>query len=116
MPGRSWGSVRIFYPEHDREEVVHLLRARLPALARRLPLRRAVLFGSYAQGNYTVASDIDLLVVYEGPRREEAYALVKRALALRGLEPHVYSAEEYEALRETLDRMAAGGLVLWEAS
>jgi predicted nucleotidyltransferase len=48
-----------------------------------------VLFGSYARSRQTVASDIDVLVVYAGAVRGDAYGLVRRALDLWRLEPHV---------------------------
>jgi predicted nucleotidyltransferase len=89
-----------------------LLRERLPALAALLPLKRAVLFGSWATGRATAFSDIDLLLVYAGPPRDDAYKLVRRCLDLRGLEPHVYAEAEAEALRPTLDRMARDGISL----
>jgi predicted nucleotidyltransferase len=106
-------SVRIFFPKLERKEVVARLQERLPLLAQHLDLALVVLFGSYAHGNYTVASDIDLLVVYRGPERPDAFALVKRLLALPRLEPHVYSEAEYSALKPTLMAMTRGGLVLW---
>ena len=74
---RSSASVRVFYPRRARDEVIGLARDRLAALAEHLPPERFVLFGSYARGNYMVASDVDLVVVYRGPRREDALALVK---------------------------------------
>ncbi len=82
--------------------------ARLRAL---LPVRRVVLFGSYASGRHTVGSDVDLLVVYDDPPRADASALVKRALEIPRLEPHLYTASQAEALAATLARMAAGGIV-----
>ena len=112
MPDRSSSSVRIFYPRFTREELILALRRGLVALREKLPLKRAVLFGSWAQGKQTVASDVDLLVVYADPSREDAFALVKRTLNIRGLEPHVYSEAEYEGLKGTLERMAAGGVPL----
>ncbi|MCE2405305.1 MAG: nucleotidyltransferase domain-containing protein [Dehalococcoidia bacterium] len=92
--------------------MVERLRARLPELLRVLPVRLAVLFGSYAKGTYTVASDVDLLVVYAGRPREDVFAVVKKVMALRGLEPHVYSEGEYLAVKPTIDRMIEGGVVL----
>ena len=106
-------SVRIFFPKLEREEVVARLRERLPLLAQHLDLALVILFGSYAHGNYTVASDVDLLVVYRGPGRPDAFGLVKRILALPRLEPHIYSEAEYGALKPTLMGMTRGGLVLW---
>jgi predicted nucleotidyltransferase len=111
-PDRSSPSVRVFYPRHDREAVIEALRAGLARLAGRLPIRRAVLFGSYARGNFTVASDIDLLVVYAGAWREDAYALVRQAVCLRGVEAHVYAEGEYAAVAPTIERMIAGGVGL----
>lgn len=113
MRRRSLSSVRVFYPRFDRAELIRRLRERMAALKEALPLVQVVLFGSYARGNYTVASDIDLLVVYQGPRREEAFALVKRTLDTPGLEPHLYSEEEYRQAQERLARMTEGGLVLF---
>ena len=114
MRRRSSSSVKVFYPSLDRDEVVNLLREKLPELTSKLPVVKAVLFGSYAKGNYTVASDIDLLIVYQGPSREDVYALVKRTLAIPRLEVHAYSEEEYQRLRETIRRMEDGGITVFE--
>ena len=89
-----------------------MLREGVERLAVVLPVQRAVLFGSYAKGNYTVASDVDLLVVYRGQARDDAYAVTKRTLNIPELEPHLYTEAEYEALAPTLERMTAGGVVL----
>jgi len=112
MPRRSSSSVRVFSPLHSRDQLIARLRERLPALRRVLPPSRVVLFGSWAAGRATAFSDIDLLVVYPGPRREDAYALVKRAFGLRGLEPHVYSHEEAQRLQPMLQRMTRDGISL----
>ena len=72
------------------------------------------LFGSYAKGNYTVASDIDLLVVYGGQEREDAFAVIKKVIDIPHLEPHVYSQAEYEAIRKTIDRMLRDAIVLFQ--
>ena len=89
MPQRSSGSVKVFYPPWTREALLVRLREGVAALRQVLPLVRVVLFGSYARGRQTVASDIDLLVVYAGAVRGDAYALVRHTLDLRRLEPHV---------------------------
>lgn len=114
MQRRSSSSVRVYYPRYDRAKLVEAVASGLAKLKRALPVKLLVLFGSYARGNYTVSSDIDLLVVYQGPRREEAYSLVRKALGIPGLEPHVYSQEKYAQSKEKLDAMTAGGLVLYQ--
>jgi hypothetical protein len=113
MQKESSSSVRVFYPRFDREELIRKLRDRLGDLARELPLRTVVLFGSYAQGKHTVASDIDVLVVYKGEEREDAFGIVKRTLQISLLEPHVYSEDEYGELKKKVDRMIAGGVTLF---
>ena len=83
-----------------------------PLAAAVLPVRRVVLFGSWAKGRATAFSDIDLLVVYADPTRDDAYVLSRRHLPLRGLEPHVYSETEAARLGPTLERMTRDGIVL----
>ncbi len=112
MPRRSSSSVRVFYPRLDRAELLRTLKDGLARLEAVLPVRRVVLFGSYAKGTYTVASDVDLLVVYAGESRPDAYALTRRALNIPRLEPHLYTETEYAAAAPTLNRMLEGGIVL----
>jgi len=110
MRKKSTRSVQIFYPRFDAPWLVRALRERIGLLDAQLPLRRVVLFGSYAKGTYTVASDVDLLVVYRGEPRPDAYALVKRTLSIPGLEPHVYTETECEAMAPTVARMLEAGV------
>jgi len=115
MPQRSSRSVKVFYPPWNREALLERLHAGVHALREVLPLDRVVLFGSYSRGRQTVASDVDLLVVYAGAVRGDAYALVRRTLNIRHLEPHVYTAEEYAQVRETLERMVQGGISVYSS-
>lgn len=105
-------SVKVFSRRYSRGQLVDLLRERLPDLGAALPLRRVVLFGSWAKGTATAFSDIDLLVVYGGPRRDDAYALVRKHLPIRGLEPHVYAEADAAKLGPTLERMTRDGVIL----
>ena len=116
MRSESFGSVRIFWPAFSRAELIERLRAGIPALARALPLARVVLFGSWAQGRATVRSDVDVLVVYAGAPREDAFQTVRQCLDTPGLEPHTYTEAEAAALGSTLERMTAGGVVLYPAT
>ena len=114
-PFEVFVDVRIFYPRLNREEVIQGLARKLPGLQKELPLLLVVLFGSYAKGNYTVASDIDLLVVYGGKERKDAYAITKRAFDLPNVEVHLYTEKEYERMKGTIRMMMKGGVVLSEA-
>jgi hypothetical protein len=60
----SSSSVRVFYPELSPADIIRRLAERLLSLNEKLPLERVVLLGSYARGNYTASSGIDLLAVY----------------------------------------------------
>lgn len=113
MRKRSSSSVRVFYPKLDRTELLRILSHGLQELEAKLPLVRVVLFGSYARGDYTVGSDVDLLVVYQGLPQPNAYATVRKLLNVPRLEPHLYTEDEYRSLKETLDRMSARGIVLF---
>lgn len=106
-------SVRVFFPRFDQAGLLRHLAERLEALKEVLSLLRVVLFGSWARGNFTVASDIDLLVVYRGACREDAFAVVKKTMNIPALEPHVYSEEEYRRLESQIDRMTEEGIVLF---
>jgi predicted nucleotidyltransferase len=113
MRNKSSSSVRIFYPKFSKTTVIEEIRKTLDELRKELPLKKVILFGSYAKGNYTAASDVDVLVVYSGKERGNAYALCKKTLKIPRLEPHVYSEREYRGMKETVDRMARNGTVLF---
>jgi predicted nucleotidyltransferase len=115
MQHRSSSSVKVFYPPWTREALLVRLREGVMALQEVLPLVRVVLFGSYARGRQTVASDIDLLVLYAGAVRGDAYVLVRRTLDLRHLEPHVYAEEEAAQVSTTLERMIQDGIIVYSA-
>lgn len=115
MPGPWWRSVKVRFPEHGREHVIDRLAHAVPGLRARLPVRKVVLFGFYAARRATGGSDIDVLVVYDDPPRPDAFAAVRRTVGLRGLEAHVYAASEYREVRDVVDRMTAGGVVVYDA-
>jgi len=113
MLKESSSSVRVYYPPFSRQQLIQRLREHIGALGKELPLLLVVLFGSYAKGNYTVASDVDLLVVYRGRKKKNAFAVVKKIIAIPRLEPHVYSESEYKGVRSSISRMIEDGVVLF---
>jgi predicted nucleotidyltransferase len=114
MPIISSSSVRVFYPKFSKDDLIQRIKDKIEILDRKLPLILVSLFGSYAKGNYTVASDIDLMVIYEGKPRKEAYSIVKKTLSLPLLEPHVYSEDEYKELGGTINRMIKDGIIIYQ--
>lgn len=113
MQKPSSSSVKVFSPRYTQEEVLKALRSRMPQLLEHLPVRWVVLFGSYAKGNYTAFSDIDVLVVYAGEPREDAFALVKRTFGLAGLEPQVLTEEEFRAVLPVWTQMLRQSVTVW---
>jgi predicted nucleotidyltransferase len=116
MPSKSFGSVKVFSPPFDLPTLLRLLDERTKELARKLPLRRVVLFGSWARGKATAFSDIDLLVIYADPPRDDAYRIVRQTINLQGLEAHVYTESEVRQIERTLQHMTEGGIMLLEIS
>ena len=114
MPNTSSRSANVSWPTRTREDILASIRAALPGLREALPVVRVVLFGSYTTDRATVASDVDLLVVYEGASREDAFATIKKAIPVRGLEPHAYTVEEAAKQQDLLARMTRDGIVVWE--
>jgi hypothetical protein len=114
MLKKSSNSVQIFYPRFDKEQVIQQIRRRLEQLKKELDISLLVLFGSYAKGNFTVASDIDLLIVYRGNERKDAYALIKKTINIPKLEPHAYTERSYKEMEETIERMIEDGIVLFK--
>lgn len=116
MPTRSSSSATISFPRYDREEIVERLEQGAASLREHLPLQRIVLFGSWSSGRATAASDVDVLVVYDDPPREDAFALVKKTLPLRNVEPHVYTRTEAEQRASTIARMTQNGIRIYKRS
>jgi len=116
MRERSSSSVKVYFPKYSRNEVTKLIRERLQTLQGKLPLQLVILFGSYAKGRYTASSDIDLLVTYKDPKREDAYSQVWDAIGMPKLQLHLYTASEYERLKQsgsTISKEAEKGEIIW---
>ncbi len=100
-----------------------VLRRMTAALAEAAQPRRIILFGSRARGEAAQNSDVDLLVVVDGPLGESRLDLVARLR--RALAPFrvakdvlVYEASEFARWRRTTNHVAARaareGVVLYE--
>ena len=103
-----------------REEVIEALRAYVrDVVAKRCRLKLAILFGSFARGDWRPGSDADLLLVAEdlppdlGSRWDMFYTIVKGV----PVEPHAFTTEEFEELvrwgRMTAADALTEGLVLY---
>ncbi len=75
----------------ERETILQRLRESKPALVRQFPLRRLALFGSFARGDATPNSDIDILVDVEPSIGLEFVTLADQLEALLGHEVDLVS-------------------------
>lgn len=98
MQKKSSNSVRVYYPEYSKEELVALLREKLSELSKVLPIKLAILFGSYAKDRQTAASDVDLFVVVDG-NKGRLYHEIHKGLKIANLQLHLYTEEEYEKMK-----------------
>lgn len=57
----------------DRAHTLELLRKHKPTLSERFGVTRLALFGSTARGTAVPASDIDVLVAFDGPATSARY-------------------------------------------
>ena len=104
----------------EREEKLHRELERITEQLKSVGVWRIILFGSLAQGEVGLTTDIDLIVVYETDKRfldrlEELYAAAQPKMALDIL---AYTPEEFERLREErpfVKDAVAAGKVLYEA-
>ena len=60
-------------------EVLALLRAHKPRIMSQFGVKELALFGSFARGEATAASDLDILARFEGPATSRQYFKALRA-------------------------------------
>jgi uncharacterized protein len=63
-----------------RDAAIAAIRAHLPELRRQFHVRDLAVFGSVARDEATAASDVDVLVQFDGPTTFDAYFGVKEEL------------------------------------
>ncbi|MEM2312922.1 MAG: nucleotidyltransferase domain-containing protein [Candidatus Nezhaarchaeales archaeon] len=72
-------------------------------LREKLGLESVIIFGSYAKGNYTTASDIDLLIVFndEKSSEDEVYKGLMKDIQLPRVELHLIPKKDLKAYKES---------------
>jgi len=111
--------VRIYYPEFSRSELIERIKRKVASLCEKLPIRAVILFGSYAKGRYTAASDVDLLIIYEDPKMEDAYHICWDELSIHQLQLHIYTLSEFKKLEASGSllpkEVRRNGIVIWKS-
>ena len=105
------GSVKVFFPKFSKEEVIKEIEKCIMKLREKLGLESAILFGSYARENYTVASDIDILVIFDDEKvsEDKVYKCLMKSIQLPRVELHLIPKKDlktYEASKwmKTIER------------
>jgi predicted nucleotidyltransferase len=80
-----------------RQEIVEILRQALPELSREFGVRRLAIFGSYARGDATHDSDVDVLVEFDPSLGLRFVDLAERIEALLGMPADVVSRRAVSA-------------------
>ncbi|HEY1431023.1 MAG TPA: nucleotidyltransferase family protein [Stellaceae bacterium] len=65
----------------EKSEILAALRAALPSLKRRWPIRSLAIFGSVARGNAGAKSDLDMLVEFARPVSLSEFLTLEDALS-----------------------------------
>lgn len=96
-------SVKIFYPKYNKEQVIKELKKYTKKLREKLGLEKVMLFGSYAKENYTVASDIDLLIIYNDKKtsEDEVYKHIMKSIKLPRIELHLIPKKSLKTYKKT---------------
>jgi len=104
MQRKYSSSVKIFFPKFSKEEVVREVSRCATELRDSLGLERVILFGSYAKGRHTVASDIDLLVIFDDEKNSEdnVYKSLMKNIRLPRVELHLIPKREFESYKESM--------------
>lgn len=101
-------------PENIRDVVEDYLNE----LSNEIQIDKAILFGSYAKGNYDIDSDIDLAIFSDSfkdmDRIESIKYLLKKARKFRGvdLQPISFTKQDYEERMGIVEEVIKTGIEL----
>jgi predicted nucleotidyltransferase len=94
--------VRIEYAV-PRKKVETALQHYLKRVSTHVKVHQAILFGSYAQDNYSPGSDIDIAIIADDLPSDPGnrFAMLKDTVLGLDLQPFAYTTEEWEKMLET---------------
>ncbi len=101
-------------PSCDRLKVVEAIACRLTMLRQVLPIKLLVLCDALSAGDGNGSKETRLVVIYDNPKKDDADQDFKDALELSGLEPRLYSLDEYAVNKREIDAIVAKGMVLYQ--
>ena len=86
-----------------RRKVETALQHYLKRISAQVKVHQAILFGSYAQDNYSPGSDIDIAVISDDLPSDpgKRFAMLKDTVLGLDLQPFAYTKEEWETMMKT---------------
>jgi predicted nucleotidyltransferase len=91
--------VKVFFPKLNRDKLIGKLRRAAELASSVLDIKKVILFGSWAKGNYTAFSDVDVLIIYGGKKIKDDYSLISKVFRIPNIELFVYTEDEYVKLK-----------------
>jgi len=97
------------------QEVLNVTTDYINKLRKQIPVEKVVLFGSYAKGNYTKDSDVDLAVfspVFDNMSRVDGLTLLlMQALGYKiDIQPQPYTMKDYAEHTGLVDEILKTGI------
>jgi predicted nucleotidyltransferase len=94
--------VRIEYAV-PRKKVETALQHYLKRISTQVKVHQAILFGSYAQDNYSPGSDIDIVIIADNLPSDpgKRFAMLKDTILGLDLQPFAYTSEEWDKMVKT---------------
>jgi predicted nucleotidyltransferase len=92
-----------------RKKVETALQHYLKRISTQVKVHQVILFGSYAQDDYSPGSDIDIAIIAEGLPSDpgKRFAMLKDTVLGLDLQPFAYTTEEWEKMLETNSSFAS---------
>lgn len=100
------------------EDIINMVEDYIKNLSSEIQIDKAILFGSYAKGNYDADSDVDLAIFSDSfkdmDRIESIKYLLKRARKYRGidLQPISFTTKDYEEKLGIVEEVLKTGIEL----
>jgi len=100
--------VRIEYAV-PRKKVETALQHYLKRISTQIKVHQAILFGSYAQDNYSPGSDIDIAIIADNLPSDpgKRFAILKDTILGLDLQPFAYTSEEWDKMVKTHSSFAS---------
>jgi predicted nucleotidyltransferase len=97
----------------DKEEIIKIAEEYISAVSTKFALQKAVLFGSYAKGDFRPDSDIDIALVLTGKgdmiQTQIDMMKLRRPIDLR-IEPHPFYSEDFNSTNPVVSEIMKYGI------